>query len=270
MGATIQPMRLSVQSWAKFQHYRNRTPPWLKLHREVVLDNPAWHRLPDASKALAPSLWLLASEFEGGVIVYSIADLAFRLRMSDAAIEGALRPLISEGFFALMSDESATLASRQHGAGAEGEDTKVESKEEGVGAQARNRAKGSQLPKDWQPTSEQLTYAKAQGCADPADTAERFKLHHTSKGTIGKDWNAGFQYWCRNEKNFVRKPAQSFAQQREQAAATVANMDGDDQWRVRVKGWKPGKWWNTGPWGPAPGQPGCRVPPHILAEAGTP
>jgi hypothetical protein len=25
-------------------------------------------------------------------------------------------------------------------------------------------------------------------------------------------------------------------------------------------------WWKTNDWGPEPGQPGCRVPPSVLAE----
>lgn len=66
----------------------------------------------------------------------------------------------------------------------------------------KKRSRKSKLPADWQPTSEHLEYARAQGCTDPADTAERFKLHHGAKGTLGADWNLGFQYWCRNEKNF--------------------------------------------------------------------
>lgn len=71
---------------------------------------------------------------------------------------------------------------------------------EGAGAQKPKRK--TALPKDWEATEEQLAYATSQGCADPIDTAERFRLHHLSKGTVGADWNLGFQYWCRNEKKF--------------------------------------------------------------------
>jgi hypothetical protein len=39
------------------------------------------------------------------------------------------------------------------------------------------------------------------------------------------------------------------------------------QWRSRVKGWKKnGKLWRIEDWGPAPHQPGCRVPKSVLAE----
>jgi hypothetical protein len=39
--------RLRVKNWAEFQHYRSRRPPWIKLHRGL-LDDYAWHRLPEA------------------------------------------------------------------------------------------------------------------------------------------------------------------------------------------------------------------------------
>lgn len=73
-----------------------------------------------------------------------------------------------------------------------------------LGAKAPKATRKTKLPADWQPSEEQIAYAREQGCADPADTAERFRLHHQSKGTLGVDWNLGFQYWCRNEKNYRR------------------------------------------------------------------
>lgn len=70
------------------------------------------------------------------------------------------------------------------------------------GASAPKPKRKTTLPKDWKPTEEQLAYAAEHGCSNPTDTAERFRLHHLSKGTLGADWNLGFQYWCRNEKKF--------------------------------------------------------------------
>jgi hypothetical protein len=72
-----------------------------------------------------------------------------------------------------------------------------------VGASAPKPTKRkSKLPDDWEPTDDDLAYANAQGCVDPRDTAERFKLNHLSKGTLFDDFRRGFQYWCRNEKRF--------------------------------------------------------------------
>lgn len=67
-----------------------------------------FQRLPVASKALAPMLWLLASESNDGVIHKSAEEIAFRLRMTEKEVLSAIKPLIDNGFFI---DDSNMLAS---------------------------------------------------------------------------------------------------------------------------------------------------------------
>ena len=127
------------------------------------------------------------------------------------------------------------------------------------GGKAKRKAK---LPDDFEATPERLEYAKAQGCPDPADTFARFKLHHQSKGTLALDWEKGWQYWCRNESNFRRQqPPKSGA-----TAGLPTSRDDDSQWRARTRGWRPGRYWNRGDWGPDPTEQGCRVPPAVLND----
>lgn len=89
---------ITPKGWDSFQHYKDRKPAWIKLHRDL-LDNFEFHCLPIASKALAPCLWLLASEYEGGNIPADWRLIAFRLRMTAKEVEDAVTPLISSGFF---------------------------------------------------------------------------------------------------------------------------------------------------------------------------
>lgn len=93
MQGTITP-----KGWSEFQHYKDRKPSWIKLHRDL-LDNYDFHCLPIASKALAPCLWLLASEYEGGHIPADFGMISFRLRMTEKDVEQALSALIEKGFF---------------------------------------------------------------------------------------------------------------------------------------------------------------------------
>jgi hypothetical protein len=76
------------------------------LHRDI-LDNFDFSRLPIASKAIAPLLWLLASEYEDGVIDASIEELAFRLRIDEKNVREGVKHLIDKGFF---YDDSVMLA----------------------------------------------------------------------------------------------------------------------------------------------------------------
>lgn len=100
---------LIPKNWDEFQHYKNRAPSWIKLHRGL-LDNFEFHCLPVASRALAPMLWLLASEYEGGQIPLDFRKLAFRFRMSEKEVQDSVKPLIDNEFFTLAQPASEVLA----------------------------------------------------------------------------------------------------------------------------------------------------------------
>lgn len=105
-------MTIIPKNWASFQHYKDRSPPWIKLHHNL-LDNCEFNELPVASRALAPCIWLLASEYVDGKITLSLKAIAFRLHLSETALIEALTPLIDSGFF--IDDKvpaSAVLAER--------------------------------------------------------------------------------------------------------------------------------------------------------------
>lgn len=101
--------RMIPKNWVSFQHYKDRCPPWIKLHRGL-LDDSSFQHLPIASRALAPMLWLLASESKDGSFDGSASELAFRLRQTEKEITAGLEPLISKGFFLVEQDASAPLA----------------------------------------------------------------------------------------------------------------------------------------------------------------
>lgn len=130
---------------------------------------------------------------------------------------------------------------------------------------APKSARKARIPEYFELTEERRVYAKAQGCPDPDDTFARFKLHHGSKGTLMVDWDKAWQNWCRNEKNFTRPAATPKGSFTVPQTPTLQH-DTTDQWRGRIRGWKPGKFWHRSDWGPEPDQPGCRVPAQILTE----
>jgi hypothetical protein len=91
-------MSLTPKNWKSFQHYKERTPSWIKLHKGLLTDF-TFNRLPLASRALAPMLWLLASEYEDGAITASHEEIAFRLHVTEKDLSDAITPLIDSGFF---------------------------------------------------------------------------------------------------------------------------------------------------------------------------
>ena len=95
-------MLLQPKNWAVFQHYKDRCPPWIKLHRDLLNDR-VYMRLPIASKAIAPMLWLLASESKDGVFDGSLDELVFRLHISEKEYKDGVKPLIDNDFFTVVS-----------------------------------------------------------------------------------------------------------------------------------------------------------------------
>lgn len=118
-------MLLQPKNWAVFQHYKDRCPPWIKLHRDLLNDR-VYMCLPLASKALAPLLWLLASESKDGIFDGSMDELAFRLHITPKEYDEGIKPLIHKGFFVVAS---GVLADSYQDAIPETE-TEVETKKE--------------------------------------------------------------------------------------------------------------------------------------------
>jgi hypothetical protein len=109
LGAAV---KIAPKNWREFQHYKDRNPPWIRLHRGL-LDNFEFQCLPVASRALAPMLWLLASDSIDGEIDATAERLAFRLRMSVDEVRDALKPLIDKGFFTVKADAAIKPLARR-------------------------------------------------------------------------------------------------------------------------------------------------------------
>ncbi len=117
-------MIIRPRNWKTFQHYTDRRPAWIKLHREL-LDNFEFQRLPTASRALAPMLWLLSSESDDATVDADHERLAFRLRRTTDEIAEALKPLIESAFFEVVEPAaSKPLANDKREASSEREEEK--------------------------------------------------------------------------------------------------------------------------------------------------
>jgi hypothetical protein len=71
---------MRIKNWSKFQHFKDRRPPWVKLYRDI-LDDIEWHELDPLAAKVLVMLWLIASEDEGRIP--DSKTLAFRLRISE-------------------------------------------------------------------------------------------------------------------------------------------------------------------------------------------
>lgn len=60
MTIATEPRYFCIPNWDEFQHYKDRSPPWIKLYNNL-LEDYEFSNLSDASKLHLIAIWLLAS-----------------------------------------------------------------------------------------------------------------------------------------------------------------------------------------------------------------
>lgn len=257
-------MILTPKNWSSFQHYKDRAPAWIKLHRGL-LDDYQFCSLPVASRALAPFLWLLASEYEDGKIVATLDELAFRLRMTRGELGDALSPLIQAGFF----DASEPLAERKQEAIPEKEiQVKEEEEEEEEHTSASPPRVNAKFDEFWK------EYPKRDG-DNPRKTAEK-KFNALVKTGVDPDLIiAGARHAAADARRrqvyatkYVPQAIKWLNDQRFLDCAAQAFADEPElDWEAVLSSYK-----KTGHWsryaGNDPSSPNCRAPPDLLAKYG--
>jgi hypothetical protein len=188
-------MKLKPKNWEKFQHYKDRSPPWIKLHRELLIDRD-FMMLPIASKALAPLLWLLASESKDGAFDAGEEELIFRLHVTAKDLQG-LKPLIDKGFFIVASGvlaECKQVASPER-----------EGEREGEAERDIRASRKTSLPKDFLITERVKQWALEKGHHSLPTHFENFVSAAKAKGYTYVDWDEALMKAIRD--NWAKVPA---------------------------------------------------------------
>ncbi len=124
---------VAVVNFERFQHYKDRNPPWIKLHA-ALLDDYEFGRLQDASKMHLVGIWILASKTDNHVP----ADPEWITKRIGARTKVDLEVLISAGFLVRLRRASDALADGKQSARLEEESRgetegpPVRSEDEGV------------------------------------------------------------------------------------------------------------------------------------------
>lgn len=145
-----------------------------------------------------------------------------------------------------------------------GTEVSPQRKEEGgrredEGGREKTRARaparsGEPIPDGWQPSADDEAWVAVNRPDLSPDARksqlERFRRHAIGKGLKAADWGLLWRNWISEAKG----------QATNGGGAAIA--PDDLQWRARLRGHR----WQPGLWGPPPGERGCLVPEHILAD----
>ncbi len=102
---------VAVKNFERFQHYKDRNPPWIKLHSSV-LDDYEFGRLQDASKMHLMGIWVLASKCDNKIP----ADPLWIAKRIGANSPVDLEVLIAAGFLMRLQRASDALEEREQDA----------------------------------------------------------------------------------------------------------------------------------------------------------
>jgi len=185
----------TVKNWQKFQHYKDRNPPWIKLHYEIMT-SADWVMLADASKLLAVVCMLVASRNEGKVP----ADSEYLRRVAYLNKRPDFKPLIDCGFLSesLAGDSRCKRTQANATTETEADSTEEDKKEIPVGISQKER-RASRLPEGWILPQEWGEWAETQGLSGDEILleAEKFRDYWHSTGKAKVDWLATWRNWIR-------------------------------------------------------------------------
>ena len=189
---------MKIKNWNKFQHFKDRKPPWVKLYRDV-LDDIEWYELdPLASKVLV-MCWLIASEDDGRLPPPK--TLAFRLRMSEKQTIDCLNKLSHW----LEQDDINTISERY-------QDDSLETERETEKETEKKRGtKGSRLSTDFVLPEEWIAFCQQERQdLNPYKVFDGFKDYWVAKAGaqgVKLDWLATWRNWVRNQRQERPNPA---------------------------------------------------------------
>lgn len=174
-----------VKNWKDFQHYKQRDPPWIKLHFRL-LSSRDWVLLDDASRVLAIACMLIASRKQGFIPddPEYIKRVAYLRRVD-------FKPLIKCGFLESLADASNLQANPLS------EKEKESESDEAFHEKPEKTKRTFRAPKDFSPDLEFASLL----CPDMDAETEAAKFLDYEFKTPRSDWLATWRNWVRKARD---------------------------------------------------------------------
>jgi len=192
-------MTLRIRNWERYQHYRDRNPPWVKLHFSL-LSSADWVTLADSDRVLLIASMLLASKNNGEVpedpeYIQRVAYLAKKPNFGNLIRCGFLT---SDSASNMLADASKTLAVAR---------PETETETETEESQSRGESEGTPPPSDFDRFWQAYPRKVGKGAA-----AAAWKKAKPSRETVDAILEAVEQQkhsrqWLDSDGRFIPNPA---------------------------------------------------------------
>lgn len=216
------PLHYRIKNWDCFQQYRDRNPPWVKLHYET-LSSSDWVGADNETRILMVVCMLVASRHGGQVP----NDVGYLKRVGYLNFDPTFDQLLKLGFLIapkylrrkdiLVRDARPETES----------DTETEKKE------YIDAKRPSPMPEIW-PTDIDLQWAlnywREKGrddlCADVEVHLSECRHYHTEIGTKAKDWPGTWRTWAQRAVRFNRRTEHGTGNSAKRPSATDQHLAG--------------------------------------------
>ncbi len=177
-----------VRNWNRFQHYTDRTPPWIKLYTAELLHDPDWERLSAGSRGTLVTIWCEYALHKGRLpleVVRKSLGRSYKVAFVEA--------LVHAGYIDVVASKPLALAR-----------ARVRSREErtnrsltrAVSSQERAREQDDDEPARARSEEEQHAVDVARALAESDEPpADPEALKRIEELTSRMGWNHGEQSW---------------------------------------------------------------------------
>ena len=192
---------LQVRNWATYQHYKDRNPPWIKLHFSLI-SSKDWVMLDDASRVLALACMLIASRSELGEGRFE-ADPDYIQRVAYLNTVPDFNPLINTGFLVVASGCKQMLANARPET--ETEERQRRGETEISRKKTRSKSPLIPLPENFTISSKVRQWAEIKGYNNLEAHFENFIEQAEAKGYMYASWDAALRKAIREDWAGLKK-----------------------------------------------------------------
>jgi hypothetical protein len=90
-----------IQNWERFQHYKDRSAPWVKLHREM-LSSESWVLGNDASRVVQIASMMLAPRYNNRIpFNFDLLKTVMALKCTRSEFEASVQHLVTYEFLSI-------------------------------------------------------------------------------------------------------------------------------------------------------------------------
>jgi hypothetical protein len=197
---------MSVVGWDKFQHYKDRDPPWIKLYRDLFTCE-SWVLGTDTSRLVQVASLLLAARYRNATpFQWALVRRVANLDCTEKQFNEAINHLVSTNFLEIQ-EVPAAVPSPVHTASkvlATCTSETEERREEGEAEKSKTRASArptKRCPADFELDAELRTWA-AENFAGVKVDAETAAFRDHEYKSAKTDWRAAWRTWIRNAAKF--------------------------------------------------------------------